>query len=183
MFIMRILKEDAIGLIIDIQERLHPKIYGYQELGANTQILVQGLKALSVPLLVTQQYTKALGPTVEPIREVLGEFEYHEKISFSCCDTPDFAADLEKQGKKHVIIAGEETHVCVLQTALDLLALGYQPVVVEDCVSSRKLSDKDVAIARIRQAGGIITTHESVLFELTRFAGSGTFKQISRLVK
>ena len=180
---MRILKEDAIGLIIDIQERLHPKIHDYGKLEANTQILIRGLKALGVPMLVTQQYTKALGPTVQPVREALGEFEYHEKLSFSCCDTHDFAVDLENQGKNHVIMAGEETHVCVLQTTLDLLALGYQPVVVEDCVSSRKANDKQVALGRIRQAGGIITTCESVLFELTRFAGSDTFKQISRLVK
>lgn len=180
---MRLLLKDSIGLIIDIQERLHPKIHDFKQLEHNTQILIKGLKALDVPLLVTQQYTKALGETISPIREVLGEFQYTEKISFSCCDTQDFAEDLEKSGKKNVIIAGEETHVCVLQTTLDLLELGYQPVVVEDCVSSRKPGDKATAIARMRQEGAIITSYESVLFELTRFAGSDTFKQISKLVK
>lgn len=180
---MRILQEDTIGLIVDIQERLHPKIFQFETLERNTQTLIKGLKYLDVPLLVTQQYTKALGETIQPVREVLGDFQYHEKISFSCCDTQDFADELKASGKKNVVIAGEETHVCVLQTSLDLLDMGYQPVVVEDCVSSRKESDKRIAIKRMRQSGVIISSYESILFELTRFAGTDTFKTISKLVK
>lgn len=180
---MRILHKDTTGLIIDIQERLHPKIHKFETLEKNTTMLIQGLKTLNVPILVTQQYTKALGDTIAPIKDALGDFQYHEKISFSCCDTSDFAEDLKASGKKNVIIAGEETHVCVLQTVLDLLELGYQPVVVEDCVSSRKASDKNTAIERMRQSGALITSYESILFELTRFAGSDTFKAISKLVK
>ena len=85
--------------------------------------------------------------------------------------------------KKNVILCGIETHVCVLQTTIDLIQLGYQPIVIEDCVSSRKLSDKQTAIERMRQEGAIISSLESILFELARFSGNETFKAISKLVK
>jgi hypothetical protein len=180
---MRILKENTIAVVIDIQERLHPVISGNDELEKNSLILINGLKALGVPMLVTQQYTKALGATIPSVAEALGSFEPIEKVAFSCFDEAKFAEALAGSGRKNVIIFGEETHVCVLQTVIDLVAAGYQPVVVEDCVSSRKLSDKHTAIQRIKNEGAIVTSYESILFELTRFAGTDTFKVISKLVK
>ena len=180
---MRIHKGDTAGLIIDIQERLHPKIFSHEALEQNTTTLIQGLKTLEVPILVTQQYTKALGETIKPVQDALGEFSYYDKKAFSCCDSGEFTRDLASQGKNNVIIAGEETHVCVLQTGVDLLEMGYQPIIVEDCVSSRSNHDKTVAIQRLWQSGAIITTHESLLFELTRYAGTDEFKTISKLLK
>jgi nicotinamidase-related amidase len=180
---MRILKEDCCGLIIDIQERLLPHIHGNERLLDNTQTLINGLQALNIPLVITEQYTKGLGFTVNPIKNILATNAPIEKISFSCCDEPQFESSLRKLNKKFVIISGIETHVCVLQTALDLLDKGYIPVIVEDCVSSRKLNDKEVALQRISASGGIISTYESILFELCRFAGNDTFKAISKLVK
>ena len=180
---MRIIKEQSIALIIDVQERLYSHIHNFDELSRNTLILIRGLKTLNIPFILTQQYTKGLGETITAIKEEIGDFNPIEKNSFSCCDEPEFMNALKKSGKKYVIIAGIESHVCVLQTTIDLINRAYVPVVIEDCVSSRKYRDKEMAIERMRQEGAIISTYESILFELCRFAGTSQFKEISKIVK
>lgn len=180
---MRILKENTTGLFIDIQDRLFPHVQESGQLEKNLIMLAAGLKALEIPLLITEQYTKGLGFTILPLKMALGDYSAIEKIAFSCCDEPDFIDAINQTGRKNVILCGIETHVCVLQTAMDLLQSGYQPVVIEDCVSSRKLSDKNTAIERMRKEGAIISSLESILFELTRYSGTETFKVISKLVK
>ncbi len=180
---MRINKEHAIGLVIDIQERLLPHICEHEALLKNVGILLHGFKALEIPVLVTEQYKKGLGETAPPVKEVLEDFNPMEKITFSCCDDPQFMVKMNNATKKYVIVCGIESHVCVLQTTIDLLEAGFQPVVVEDCISSRKSSDTVIAVERMRQEGAIITTYESILFELARVAGTDTFKAISKLVK
>lgn len=180
---MRILRENTIGLFIDIQDRLFPHMQEKEELEQNLVTLAAGLQTLEIPLLLIEQYTKGLGFTILPLKNVLSNYPAIEKTAFSCCDEPRFSEALDATGKKNVIISGIETHVCVLQTALDLLQEGYQPVVIEDCVSSRKPSDKRTAVERMRAEGVIISSLESVLFELTRYSGTDTFKAISKLVK
>lgn len=180
---MRIIKEHSCGLIIDIQDKLYPHIHKFDVLTRNSSILIRGLKILNIPVLLTQQYTKGLGETVPEIRELTSEVNPIEKNSFSCCDEPVFMDALKKLGKKYVVIAGIETHVCILQTTLDLINHSYIPVVIEDCVASRDKRNKKIALERMRQEGAIISTYESVLFELCRFAGNEQFKQISKLVK
>jgi hypothetical protein len=180
---MRILYEQTAGLVIDIQEKLFPFISGNEILALNAGILIKGLQVLNVPILVTEQYTKGLGPTIQPLRELLGLTEPLEKLAFSCCDDPSIMDRLTALKKKFIIITGIEAHVCVLQTATDLLERGFIPVVVEDCVSSRRLNDKNMAINRLRRMGAVITTYESVLFELLRYSGTEEFKAISKLVK
>jgi nicotinamidase-related amidase len=180
---MRIQKHESIGLIIDMQERLFPHIHQHEILEKNIRILIQGLQLLQIPILITQQYTQGLGQTIPSVAEYFDDKLYIEKNTFSCCDESNFLAELNRMNKKFVIIAGIETHVCVLQTVPDLVDNGFIPVVVEDCVSSRKENDKKVAIDRIRQEGGIVTTYESILLELCRVAGNETFKAISRLIK
>jgi len=180
---MRILKENTLGLVIDYQERLLPHIYENQQLLENTAILIEGLKALAIPLFLTEQYRKGLGPTTPEIRNLFSPFNPMEKVSFSCCDDQDFAKALAETGQKSVVICGIEAHVCVMQTAIDLVKNHYVPVVVEDCISSRKPQDKQTALKRMRQEGVIITSCESILFELCRFAGTAQFKAISKLVK
>ncbi len=180
---MRVSRHESAGVIIDIQERLFPHIYQQEVLEKNVRILIQGLQLLEIPILVTQQYTRGLGKTIPSIAESVQPFHIIEKISFSCCDESNFLAELTRLNKKFVIIAGIETHVCILQTVPDLIDNGFIPVVVEDCVSSRKENDKKIAIERIRQEGGIVTTYESILLELCRVAGSETFKAISGLIK
>ncbi len=180
---MRILAEDSIGLIIDMQERLYPLITGHDQITKNTGILIEGLKALGIKIMVTEQYTRGLGFTIEPLKGLLHSIEFIEKQAFSCCDEPRFYEDLALTNPKWVIVAGIESHVCVLQTVIDLLANGFRPVVVEDCVGSRRPNDKTMAIGRMRAEGATITTYESLLFELLRFSGTDVFKKISKLVK
>jgi len=180
---MRILKEQTVGLVIDIQERLFPFIAENEALTKNAGILVRGLQAMNLPILVTEQYTKGLGPTIQPLQELIAGKQILEKAAFSCCDDSAFMRELETLGRKFVVITGIESHVCVLQTAIDLLERNYIPVVVEDCVSSRNLNDKKMAIFRMRREGAVITTYESILFELLRYSGTEEFKAISRLVK
>jgi len=180
---MRINKDQSSGLIIDIQEKLYPHIHKFEILSRNTIILIRGMKILNIPFILTQQYTKGLGDTMPAIKEAMGDVNPIEKNSFSCCDEPGFMDSLKRLGKKYVIIAGIESHVCVLQTTLDLINLAYIPVVIEDCIASRKYRDKKMAVERMRQEGAIISTYESVLFELCRFSGNEQFKEISKLVK
>ncbi|WP_430810136.1 MULTISPECIES: hydrolase [unclassified Carboxylicivirga] len=180
---MRLLKENAIGVVVDIQERLFPHIDGHEQLEKNTKTLVEGLKALGVPFLVTEQYKKGLGDTVAGIEALVQDDPHMEKMAFSCCDEPKFMEALETSTKRTVILAGMETHICLLQTAIDLKERGFTPVVVEDCVSSRTKDNKRIALERMRQEGIIVTSYESILFELCRVAGSDAFKTISKLVK
>jgi hypothetical protein len=180
---MRILKENTVGLFIDIQERLFPHMQEKEQLEHNLIRLCAGLKILEIPLLLTEQYTKGLGKTISPLRVALGEIESTEKMTFSCMDEPLFKKALISTAKKYVIMSGIETHVCILQTAIDLIHEGFQPVIIEDCVSSRKNADKQTALKRMRQEGALISSLESVLFELLRESGTDTFKAISGLVK
>ena len=180
---MRILKENTGAIIIDMQERLVPHMNKVEDLHKNMEILVKGLKEFEIPIIVSEQYRKGLGPTVENINEILGDSEFLEKTSFSCCDESCLHEKLKSMNKKWMIIAGVESHICVMQTVIDMIEKGFIPVVIEDCVSSRKGNDKRIAIERMRQEGAIISTCESILFELCRYAGSDTFKAISNLVK
>lgn len=171
------------AICIDIQERLFPHIHEYNELARRSAILIRGLQILEIPIHVTEQYVKGLGTTVPSIHEALGDYDAIEKITFSCCGATDIEAHILGSSRHYVLLFGIETHVCVLQTALDLIELGRTVIIVEDCVSSRSANDKRVAIERMRQEGAIITTMESVLFEFLREAGTDAFKQISSLVK
>jgi nicotinamidase-related amidase len=180
---MRILKEESTAVIIDIQEKLLPYIHDGENILQNCFKLVEGLQILAIPIMITQQYTRGLGLTVPSLIQKFPEFSYIEKISFSCFEEPAFAEQVLRLAKPNIILCGIESHVCVLQTCIDLLDAGLRPVVVEDCVSSRKPNDKRFAIERMRQEGARITTMESLLFELTRCAGNESFKRISGIVK
>ena len=128
---------------------------------------------------MTQQYTRGLGDTVKEIREVVESDEYVEKISFSAWED---IRELTK-GKKFVILCGIESHICVLQTLIDAKADGMIPVLVTDCISSRKETDKEYAIERAKQEGAIVTTYEALLFELLKEAGTKESRKIQRLIK
>lgn len=180
---MKIKADECVFVQVDVQERLFPHIADSVELEKNLGILVKGLKLHNIPIIVNEQYKKGIGETIASLRELTDEYPHFEKTTFSCCGQDEGLAAIKATGKKFVILAGIETHVCVLQTALDLLEEGLQPVLVTDCVNSRKAKDKDMAIERLIQAGVIPTTYESLLFELTVNAKSPVFKEISKLVK
>ena len=194
---MRILREQTSALLVDVQERLFPHMYESDCLEASLPVLLKGLEVLDIPLLVTQQYTKGLGPTIPKIQEVLGWNRdiqrsdpapyvgrpYVEKIAYSCWGEPAFRDAFTALDREQVLLAGIESHICILQTAIDLKQAGYTPVVIEDCTSSRRENDKRIALQRLQAEGILISTCESILFELTREAGTDTFRAISRLVK
>jgi len=180
---MRILKEKTAALIIDIQERLFPAMHEKENLLKNCEILIAGLVELSVPLIVTQQYTKGLGETLPEMKSQIPDFSYIEKRNFSCCDEISVIEKLKKTGAENVIVCGIESHICVLQTAVDLKEAGLNPVVVMDCVSSRTKENIETAKERFRYEGIIMTSYESILFELTRSSAAHEFKAISKLVK
>lgn len=180
---MRINVEDTVFCLVDVQERLYPHMVNKDEIEKNLLTLVKGLKVHSVPFIVNEQYKKGIGETIPSLRELVDTDPHFEKTTFSCCKNETTMDALKAANKKIVIVAGIETHVCVLQTCIDLLEAGLQPVLVTDCVTSRKQKDTDMAISRLVQAGVIPTTYESLLFELTVNAKNPVFKEISSLVK
>lgn len=181
----RIARENTQAMIIDVQERLTPHIYDYENIVKKTVTLIKGLQALDVPIMLNEQYKKGLGDTIPEIREILGESnsKSFEKVTFSACDNDDSWHHLAQQNRSIVLLFGAEAHVCVMQTALDLLDNGMQPVIIGDAVGSRFPYDKKQAIRRIRRAGGVISTVESILFELCRSSKDPAFKTISNLIK
>lgn len=181
----RIAREDTQAMVIDVQERLTPHIFDHENVVKKIVTLIKGLQALDVPIMLNEQYKKGLGETLPEVREVLNEknAKGFEKVTFSACDTNDSWHYLAQQNRSVILLFGVETHVCVLQTALDLLDNGMQPVIIGDAVGSRFPYDKKQALRRIRRAGGVITTVETVLFELCRSSQDPAFKTISNLIK
>lgn len=180
---MRIKRDKVLTLIIDNQVRLLPSIFNSEQMLQNTRTFLSGLNFLNIPMLITQQYTKGLGMSEESMFLHSGVMEYMDKRTFSCWADPDIRRKIQESGCSQIILCGIETHICVLQTALDLLEAGYQVVLVEDCVSSRKSSDRETAINRMRQDGVVITSFESLLFELMETSLCPEFKEVQNLIK
>jgi nicotinamidase-related amidase len=177
--------DDTLLLVVDIQERLLPQIADADNVAAAATKLIRAAGVLGLPILATEQYPKGIGPTVACIRDAFpsGAFKPLEKLAFSCCSSEPAVAALAASGRTHILVVGIEAHVCVQQTVLDLLALGYLPFVCADAVGSRRPPDRDVAIERMRQAGAAVTTVESAIFELTHRAGTDQFREILKIVK
>jgi len=174
---------DSVLVVIDCQTKLMPAIKDTDVLEDTVIKLAKGIKVLDVPVIVTQQYTKGLGPTTDAICEALGEFEPVEKTTFSAMGCPEFVEAMKASGRKNVIMTGTETHICVEQTTLELLDAGYNVYLVQDCVGSRKENDKNIACRRMAAAGAVVTTYEAVLYELLKGAKVEGFKAISAIVK
>lgn len=177
-----ITSEKTIAVAIDYQSHIVPAMYEKEKLLASSVKLLKGLRTLDIPIYLTQQYTKGLGETVDEIREAAGTEKYIEKLRFGAYEDLESVITGPDQ-TPYVIVCGIEAHVCVLQTVLGLKEAGYSPVLVADCISSRKPFDRDIAIMRARDLGAIISTMEALLFELLKVAGNNKFKEISRLVK
>jgi nicotinamidase-related amidase len=170
-------------LVIDIQERVHAVMRYREEVENNAQKLIRGCQLLQVPIFLTEQYPKGLGHTISSVRYALQAALPIQKMAFSCCGSDELMQALREKGIRQVVLAGIETHVCVLQTALDLLADNFQVHVARDAVSSRRELDHQTALQRLAQAGAIITTVEMALFELMVRADSAEFKEVSKLIK
>ncbi|MDD6211985.1 MAG: isochorismatase family protein [Clostridiales bacterium] len=178
------MKEQTIAIMIDMQEKLMPPMADRQQVTEKTKILLRGLNILGVPVLVSQQYTRGLGMTESELMEAGQLTDYFDKLTYSCYRDEKIRTYLDGMGEsRQILLLGVEAHICVLQTALDLMEAGYSVFVAADCIASRNSYDKEIALRRMEQAGAVLTTAESCLFELLKQAGTDTFRQISRLVK
>lgn len=176
-------KETSALLIIDLQEKILPVIRNVDNVIENTIKLIKGFKTLNLPIYFTEQYPKGLGPTSSKILSELKGYNAIQKMNFSCFGAEDLFTELRSKKLHQIIISGVESHVCVQQTVLDLLANDFQVNVAADAVSSRREFDFQIALDRMRTLGAEITTTESILFELLEVCGTPEFKEISRIVK
>ena len=178
---MKLSPDAAIALIIDLQEKLAPVMNDAPKLIANARYLLEGLNVYKIPIVLTRQYPKGLGDTIPEIKAVSENAVVMDKTTFSCLDDREIRNFFVTDPRPNVLLAGIETHICVLQTALDLLELGKKVFLVADCVSSRSPFDSEIALKRAIQSGVVPTTSEAALFEITQAAGSPEFKAISKL--
>ncbi len=182
----RLYRERTALLIIDIQERLcaamdPQRLAGVQR---NTVILLEAAKVLGLPVLVTEQYPKGIGPTLPTIAAAFPqEQSIVEKVCFSCADSDAFMESLRASGRDQLLLTGMETHVCVFQTARDLARGGFTPYVVEDAVISRTVQNQAIGLRLMAQSGATRTGTETALFDLLGRAGSPEFKAIAPLIK
>jgi nicotinamidase-related amidase len=168
-------------LVVDVQEKLLEHIQDREGVIANSLRLVKGAKHLHMPVWATEQYPKGLGPTIAPIAELIPQRP--AKTTFHCCAVPQLLEQLYGRQIRHVTLVGIEAHVCVAQTALELLGLGFRVQVPADAVGSRHKIDWEFALRRIEHAGASVSTTEAVLFEWTERSDRPEFKAISALVK
>ena len=176
-------KENAVLLVVDVQGKLAQLMHEKEKLFKNLKIMVKGAKILQVPIIWLEQNPDGLGPTIPELAGLLKNQQSISKFGFSCCQNDEFSAALKAVKRKQIVLTGIETHICIYQTARDLLAKGYGVEVVADAVSSRTLANKHIALEKISKAGGIISSTEMVLFELLQVAEGEQFKGILRLVK
>ena len=176
-------RSTALLLVVDIQEKFMPHIHEAQRVVSGTVRMLRTAKVLGLPVLVTEQYRKGLGPTISEVLEAADGAPVIEKMTFSCLGSEAVRQAIDNVGARTVVLVGIETHVCILQTAMDLLDLGLRPQVVTDAVSSRRETDMRVALERMRQAGAVIATSEMTILELVRDASSPEFKSILPLIK
>lgn len=174
---------EALLLIIDIQERLAAVMAEREAVVANTLHLIEMAKLHQVPILLTEQFPRGLGPTLPEIKESLPCYEPFEKTAFDCCREEGFLDRVAAGGRKKILLTGMETHICVLQTALGLLQTGYQVHVIQDAVCSRTADNRQAALEHLRDAGAVITTTETVLFQVLEKAGTPEFKILSKRIK
>jgi nicotinamidase-related amidase len=182
--ISKLSRERAALAVIDMQEAFRAVIPDFGEVASRIAKAVEGARLLEVPVIVTEQYPKGLKHTAEEIIPHLpAESRAIEKLCFSSCDAGSFQEQLARRQIKQVIICGIEAHICVTQTVLDLLASDYEVFLLIDCITSRKRESKEVALARLTQAGAIPSTLEMSLFEMMQTAESPQFKAVQSLIK
>jgi nicotinamidase-related amidase len=168
-------------LVIDVQDKLLPLIPDTPTLITNVAFLIDAARLLNMPVQATEQYPRGLGSTVSELAERLPDRP--DKVVFSCCAIPAITETFHREARPKVVLAGIETHVCVLQTALDLLARDFRVYLPVDAVAARYRIDHDIALHRLEQAGAVLTTSEGCVFEWVGGAGHPQFKAISRLVQ
>ncbi|MBN2064760.1 MAG: hydrolase [Sedimentisphaerales bacterium] len=180
---MKIQCDKALLLIVDVQDAFSKPVLNMDRVVHNCKILAQTAAILNLPTIVTEQYPRGLGHTIAELAESLNNHVIIEKTTFSCLGQPQVKESLTNSGRRQVIIAGVEAHVCVLQTALDLLQEQYEVFVIADAISSRKKKDRKLAQSRMIQSGAVITSTEAVVMELIGGSKHEHFKAIQALIK
>ncbi|SEM79827.1 Nicotinamidase-related amidase [Syntrophus gentianae] len=175
--------ENTVLLVIDFQGNLAQAMADRDSLFENARKMIRGMEVFGIPLIVTEQIPAKLGPTIPEIAGLFRGVTPIAKESFSCCQNSLFRETLQQTGRRQILLTGIETHICVYQTALDLLAAGYAVSIVADAVSSRTARNREIGLQMIRDAGGKLTCTEAVLFELLKTAASDKFKEIFSIVK
>ena len=171
----------SLLLIIDVQEQLAPVMDSPRDVINGCSQLIAVAKRLGIPFVITEQYPKGLGSTMIDLRNEAGDDAiYYPKVEFSCAKNENILKAIEVANKKQIIIAGVETHICVIQTALDLLSLGYEVFVVSNACSSRSPVQNDIGLRRLANNGVDVVTSEMVIFEWLEKAGTPEFKEISK---
>jgi nicotinamidase-related amidase len=174
-------RDRAALLVIDVQDRINA-VMSCQSHLPRIEVLVEACRGLDVPVLASEQYPQGLGPTVESLASILGDTP-PGKLTFSCARDDGLKRAIEDSGRNQIIVTGIETHVCVLQTAIDLIDIGYEVHVPHDAVNSRRSADKEWALHRMAAGGATITATESALFELLERCDTNDFKTIAKLIK
>ena len=174
---------DSVLVVVDMQERLIPKIFNQHTVTSNAITLIKSAEILNIPIIVTEQYPKGLGPTIPEIKDLIVPWQPIEKICFSCFGSIDFSRKLKEEKRDNLILCGIESHVCIMQTALDGLKSGYSVFFIKDAISSRTKNNRETGFERMAQAGAIPVSTEMVVFELLREAGTEKFKQIVSLIR
>ena len=180
---MRLSTETSLLIVIDVQEKIFATMYEQKRVKDNIIRMVEGAKTLKIPIIWTEQYSKGLGPTIPELRAALGGHTCYEKITFSCADDNQILKAVEKVNPRDILLCGIEAHVCVYQTAADLIDRGNRVHLVSDAVMSRHKSNHEIALQRMEQIGVNITSVEMALFEFQRVARGETFKPIAALIK
>lgn len=175
-------KEDAVLILVDLQEKLMQAISSRDAVCKNVNILLKAAKIMGIPVILTEQYPKGLGVTIPEITKNAGSFHYVEKVKFSAF-VPEFQGILAKIGRKIMIVTGVETHICVYQTVRDLTTNGFGVHVIRDAVGSRTEANNSNGLQIMREIGAVISNTETVLFDLLKTSAAFEFKQISALVK
>jgi len=176
-------RADAVLVVIDIQGNLAQAMFDKENLFSNTVKLIKGFNVMNLPVIITEQIPQKLGPTIPQIAAELDGIKPVAKESFSCWDEINFKKHIETLNRKHVVLLGIETHVCVYQTALDLISNGCNVSLVADAVSSRTPENRQIGIEAIKASGAKITSTEMVLFELLRTAADPNAKELFKIVK
>ncbi len=170
-------------IVVDVQGKLAQLMHDKDILFKNIEILINSAKILNIPILWCQQCPESLGPTIPQIAQLLSGIEPINKASFSCCGSDQFITKLDRLSRRQILLCGIEAHVCIYQTAVDLLGKGFSVDVIADAVSSRTAENKRIAINKMAKQGVNISCTEMALFELLKTAEHPQFKQIARLVK
>jgi nicotinamidase-related amidase len=175
--------ENTVLVIIDMQGKLWNVMYEKEALLENAQKLARGVQLLGVPVILTEQNPKGLGPTLPELMQYLPEIKPVPKFCFSCCRDKGFQQSLVDLNRKQVLVCGIEAHICVYQTALELLSSGYEVQVVADVVSSRSVRNRDITLGRLQSEGAKLTVSEMALYELMQTAESPMFKEMLKVIK